>query len=68
MVTLGIILLLLGFVAVVVCYIASGPPIASRLGWVAVGLGAILIILGYILPAIPHDYETPGMSHVSHAD
>ena len=66
MVTLGIILLLLGFVAIVVCYIASGPPIASRLGWVAVGLGAILIILGYILPAIPHDYETPRPAAIEH--
>ena len=53
MISLGIILLFIGVIVVVVCALTPIPPPIGQLGWVSLGVGVLLVVLAYVLPAIP---------------
>jgi hypothetical protein len=58
MVSLGSILLILGVVVLCVGYLAR-VPVAATLGWVGVGIGVLLVVLGYVVPVL----DTPTYDH-----
>lgn len=54
MVSLGLALFIIGLIVVALAYILTGPPIAARLGWVCVVAGVLFVVVGYLVPALPH--------------
>lgn len=58
MVELGIILLVIGAVAAIACHFGR-IPVGIRIGLGVALLGGVLILIGYLLPAL-HDVDGPG--------
>lgn len=52
MITAGIALLIIGIVIVVVSALTPVPAPIGQLGWVALVLGIVLFLLGYLLPVL----------------
>lgn len=53
MLTIGIVLLIIGVVAVVAGAIVPAPAPVTQLGWLSVVVGAVLTVLALVLPVIP---------------
>jgi hypothetical protein len=52
MISIGIILLVIGVCVVIVSAVAPIPPPIGTLGWIALGIGILLVVLGLVLPAL----------------
>jgi hypothetical protein len=50
MLSLGIILLILGVIVLVIAYTVRGPAPLHPIGWALVAIGAVLIIVGLVVP------------------
>jgi hypothetical protein len=61
-VSLGILLFVLGIIVVAVAYIAHTPAPLATIGWLCIGVGLVLTVLGYVLPAL----NTPDYAALLH--